>query len=62
MEDPHIASNGFSYELSAIKQWLGLGHNTSPMKNLAVEHNHLTPNHTLRSLIQDWRNKRSTHL
>ncbi|PWA69236.1 U-box domain-containing protein kinase family protein [Artemisia annua] len=55
MEDPHIASDGFSYELSAIKQWLGLGYNTSPMTNLALKHNRLTPNHTLRSLIQDWR-------
>nr|GEU74303.1 putative U-box domain-containing protein 50 [Tanacetum cinerariifolium] len=62
MEDPHIASDGFSYELGAIKHWLGLGHNTSPMTNLALDHNRLTPNRVLRSLIQDWRNKRSISL
>ncbi|KAJ0493361.1 putative U box domain, Zinc finger, RING/FYVE/PHD-type [Helianthus annuus] len=33
MKDPHIASDGFSYELSAIKQWLDMGNNTSPMTN-----------------------------
>ncbi|KAJ0464201.1 putative U box domain, Zinc finger, RING/FYVE/PHD-type [Helianthus annuus] len=59
MKDPHIASDGFSYELSAIKQWLDMGNNTSPMTNLELEHQWLTPNHTLRSLIQDWHMKRS---
>ncbi|KAM0022094.1 putative protein kinase RLK-Pelle-RLCK-IXb family [Helianthus debilis subsp. tardiflorus] len=59
MKDPHIASDGFSYELSAIKQWLDMGNNTSPMTNLELEHQWLTPNHTLRSLIQDWHKKRS---
>nr|XP_043633861.1 putative U-box domain-containing protein 50 [Erigeron canadensis] len=61
MENPHIASDGFSYELSAIKQWLDMGHNTSPMTNLELEHR-LTPNHILRSVIQDWHNKRSIPL
>ncbi|KAI3794352.1 hypothetical protein L1987_36982 [Smallanthus sonchifolius] len=59
MKDPHIASDGFSYELGAIKQWLEMGHNTSPMTNLDLETKHLTPNRTLRSLIQDWHKKRS---
>ncbi|MFS7929279.1 putative U box domain, Zinc finger, RING/FYVE/PHD-type [Helianthus anomalus] len=58
-KDPHIASDGFSYELSAIKQWLDMGNNTSPMTNLELEHQWLTPNHTLCSLIQDWHKKRS---
>ncbi|KAK9284992.1 hypothetical protein L1049_024174 [Liquidambar formosana] len=60
MQNPHVAADGFSYELEAIEEWLGMGHNTSPMTNLQLEHNHLTPNHTLRSLIQDWNNRRST--
>ncbi|KAL7612437.1 hypothetical protein Lser_V15G06943 [Lactuca serriola] len=59
MRDPHVASDGFSYELSAIERWFGMGHNTSPLTNLELEHNRLTPNHILRSLIQDWHNKRS---
>lgn len=62
MKNPHVASDGFSYELSAIKQWLGMSHNTSPMTNLDLEHKRLTPNHTLRSLIQDWHKKRSIPL
>ncbi|KAK1410543.1 hypothetical protein QVD17_37080 [Tagetes erecta] len=62
MKDPHIASDGFSYEVSAIKQWLEMGHNTSPMTNLDLEHKHLTPNHSLRTLIQDWHKKRSIPL
>ncbi|KAK9062104.1 hypothetical protein SSX86_019289 [Deinandra increscens subsp. villosa] len=62
MKDPHIASDGFSYELGAIKQWIEMGHNTSPMTNLELEHKHLTPNRTLRSLIQDWHKKKSIPL
>ncbi|KAK3001057.1 hypothetical protein RJ639_022576 [Escallonia herrerae] len=58
MKNPHIAADGFSYELEAIKEWLGTGHDTSPMTNLKLKHKQLTPNHTLRTLIQDWRNKR----
>ncbi|XP_077217384.1 U-box domain-containing protein kinase family protein isoform X2 [Tasmannia lanceolata] len=57
MEQPHVAADGFSYELEAIEEWLGSGHDTSPMTNLKLKHNRLTPNHTLRSLIQDWRNR-----
>ncbi|KAL4577897.1 hypothetical protein LXL04_014012 [Taraxacum kok-saghyz] len=59
MRDPHVASDGFSYEFSAIERWIGMGHNTSPLTNLELEHKRLTPNLTLRSLIQDWHNKRS---
>lgn len=60
MKNPHIAADGFSYELEAIEEWLRTGHDTSPMTNLRLKHKQLTPNHTLRSLIQDWHNKRST--
>lgn len=60
MKNPHVAADGFSYELEAIEEWLGTGHDTSPMTNLRLRHKQLTPNHTLRSLIQDWLNKRST--
>ncbi|XP_027178324.1 putative U-box domain-containing protein 50 [Coffea eugenioides] len=59
MKNPHIAADGFSYELEAIEEWLRTGHDTSPMTNLRLKHKQLTPNHTLRSLIQDWHNKRS---
>ncbi|XP_052196271.1 putative U-box domain-containing protein 50 isoform X1 [Diospyros lotus] len=59
MKNPHIAADGFSYELEAIQEWLRTGGDTSPMTNLKLKHKQLTPNHTLRSLIQDWSNKRS---
>ncbi|CAL0311845.1 unnamed protein product [Lupinus luteus] len=55
MKNPHVAADGFSYEVEAIEQWLNSGHDTSPMTNLRLNHTFLTPNHTLRSLIQDWR-------
>ncbi|KAL1569693.1 putative U-box domain-containing protein 50 [Salvia divinorum] len=58
MQNPHLAADGFSYELEAIGEWLKTGHDTSPMTNLKLTHRLLVPNHTLRSLIEDWRNKR----
>ncbi|XP_057783889.1 putative U-box domain-containing protein 50 [Salvia miltiorrhiza] len=60
MQNPHLAADGFSYELEAIDEWLKTGHDTSPMTNLRLKHKSLVPNHTLRSLIEEWRNKRST--
>ncbi|KAH9712691.1 putative U-box domain-containing protein 50 [Citrus sinensis] len=60
MKTPHVAADGFSYELEAMEEWLGMGHDTSPMTNLRLKHKYLTPNHTLRSLIQEWHNKQSS--
>lgn len=54
MKQPYIAADGFSYEREAIEAWMRSGHNTSPMTNLQLQHTRLTPNHTLRSLIEDW--------
>ncbi|CAA3025480.1 U-box domain-containing 50 isoform X1 [Olea europaea subsp. europaea] len=59
MQNPHLAADGFSYELDAIEGWLRTGHDTSPMTNLRLNHTLLTPNHTLRTLIQDWQTRRS---
>lgn len=59
MENPHIAADGYSYEFEAIDELLGMGHDTSPITNLKLIHKHLTPNITLRLLIQDWHNKKS---
>ncbi|XP_068656538.1 putative U-box domain-containing protein 50 [Aristolochia californica] len=57
MKDPHVAGDGFSYELEAIQEWLKSGHDTSPMTNLKLKNKTLTPNHSLRSLIEDWLNR-----
>lgn len=59
MKNPHVAADGFSYELEAIEEWLKMGRDTSPMTNLKLKHKFLTPNHTLRSLIQEWHSKNS---
>ena len=56
MDDPHIAADGFTYEHRAIKAWLER-HNVSPVTKLRLQHTVLTPNHTLRSAIQDWRSR-----
>eukprot|EP01132_Coremiostelium_polycephalum_P000119 gene119-164_t len=53
MEDPVIAQDGHSYERSAIVHWLSLGHRTSPKTGARLLNTELTPNHTMRSLIQD---------
>lgn len=58
MKNPHVAADGFSYELEAIEEWLKTGRDTSPMTNLKLKDKLLTPNHGLRALIQDWQKKR----
>lgn len=54
MEDPQIASDGFTYEAEAIRGWLDSGHDTSPMTNETLANHDFIPNHTLRSAIQEW--------
>jgi hypothetical protein len=54
MEDPVIAADGHSYERSAITDWLR-NNSTSPKTNMKLESKSLTPNHTLKSLIGDFR-------
>ncbi|GKA40904.1 U-box domain-containing protein kinase family protein [Tanacetum coccineum] len=54
MQDPVVATDGFTYEAEAIKGWLDSGHNTSPMTNLELANSNLVPNHALRSAIQEW--------
>ncbi|CAN1836007.1 Putative U-box domain-containing protein 50 [Linum perenne] len=59
MENPHVAEDGFSYELQAIEEWLQIGRDTSPMTNMKLKHTFLTPNRILGSLIADWHSKRN---
>ncbi|CAE5960283.1 unnamed protein product [Arabidopsis arenosa] len=53
MEDPHMAADGFTYELEAIKKWISTGHQTSPMTNLKLSHLNFVPNRALRSAIEE---------
>ena len=55
MEEPVLAADGYSYERSAILQWLQLGHTTSPMTSVPLEHPGLTSNRALRAAIQQWK-------
>lgn len=57
MRDPHIASDGFTYEGEAIKDWIQRGHKMSPMTYLGFAHHHLIPNNALRFAIQEWQTK-----
>ncbi|XP_062100465.1 putative U-box domain-containing protein 50 [Humulus lupulus] len=59
MINPHVAADGFSYEMEAMEAWMRMGKDTSPMTNLKLKHNFLIPNNSLRSLITDWHIKRS---
>lgn len=53
MDDPVVATDGFSYERAAIEQWLA-GHDTSPCTNAVLPTRAVVPNFTLRSFIRDF--------
>uniref|UniRef100_A0A1J3K1K9 RING-type E3 ubiquitin transferase n=1 Tax=Noccaea caerulescens TaxID=107243 RepID=A0A1J3K1K9_NOCCA len=57
MRDPHVAADGFTYEAEQIRTWLQRGNKTSPITGARLSHHNLTPNYTLRSLINDWLQK-----
>lgn len=52
MTDPVIAADGFSYERTSIQSWLRTGNHTSPMTNAPLAHTNLTPNRSLKQIIQ----------
>ncbi|CAN8253059.1 unnamed protein product [Cochlearia groenlandica] len=60
MEDPQIAADGFTYEGKAIKAWIQKHQNVSPVTKHRLKHSDLTPNHTLKSAIQEWLRSRTT--
>ena len=51
MLDPVLASDGHTYERSAITEWLRV-HATSPMTREPMNVQGLRPNHSLKSMIQ----------
>ncbi|KAI3434331.1 Protein kinase domain-containing protein [Psidium guajava] len=53
MDDPVVATDGYTYEAEAIKEWQN-SHDTSPMTNLRLENFNLVPNRIVRSAIQEW--------
>ena len=54
MAEPVLLSDGFTYEKSAIENWLK-EHNKSPMTNGMLESTVLTPNRQLKKLIDDFK-------
>ncbi|KAM8933526.1 WD repeat, SAM and U-box domain-containing protein 1 [Pelodytes ibericus] len=58
MKDPVIASDGYSYERTAIENWISTKR-TSPMTNLPLENLLLTPNRTLKMALNRWLETRS---
>ncbi|XP_052804342.1 WD repeat, SAM and U-box domain-containing protein 1-like [Mya arenaria] len=56
MKDPVICSDGYSYERSAITNWMRNDKDRSPMTNSVLVNKELTPNRSLRTLIQRYLN------
>ncbi|PON63127.1 Coatomer beta subunit [Parasponia andersonii] len=55
MKDPVIVSTGITYDRESIEKWLFSGKNeTCPVTKQPIPDSELTPNHTLRRLIQAW--------
>jgi len=54
MKDPVVAQDGFSYERTAIIEWLKKS-NTSPLSRIALNIENLIPNRSLKTLIEEWR-------
>ncbi|XP_052804914.1 WD repeat, SAM and U-box domain-containing protein 1-like [Mya arenaria] len=56
MKDPVICSDGYSYERTAITNWLKRDNDRSPMTNSVLVNKELIPNRSLRTLIQQYLN------
>ena len=57
MRDPVFCADGHSYERSYIEEWLRT-HKTSPLTNTRLAHKQLVPNHALRGIINERRERR----
>ncbi|KAH7512255.1 hypothetical protein FEM48_Zijuj12G0071000 [Ziziphus jujuba var. spinosa] len=55
MKDPVTVCTGITYDRESIEKWLFSGKNmTCPVTKIDLSDSELTPNHTLRRLIQSW--------
>lgn len=55
MRDPITLTTGITYDRQSIETWLDAnGNRTCPITNQLLSNLDLTPNHTIRKLIQDW--------
>lgn len=54
MNEPCVAADGYTYDRSAIEEWLE-EHDTSPMTDSPLRSKNLLPNYTLYTAIMEWR-------
>ena len=54
MHNPVVASDGHSYEKTALVSWFAAGNTRSPKTNDEMDTSLMLPNHSLRNLIQAW--------
>ena len=57
MENPVVATDGYTYEKQAIEHWLETKM-TSPLTNLKMPNKTLIPNYTIKSLIVAYKEKK----
>lgn len=51
-EDPVVAADGYTYERTAIQEWLQR-RNTSPYTNLVLSHTNVTPNTLVKNIVEE---------
>ncbi|KAL2932706.1 E3 ubiquitin-protein ligase PUB24 [Bienertia sinuspersici] len=54
MKDPVTAATGITYDRCSIERWLKAAEAVCPVTKQPLPNDQLTPNHTLRRLIQAW--------
>ncbi|XP_059649797.1 U-box domain-containing protein 21-like [Cornus florida] len=54
MKDPVTLSTGITYDRESIERWIESGNHTCPITNQALRTLEPIPNHTIRTMIQDW--------
>ncbi|XP_074284172.1 U-box domain-containing protein 35-like [Silene latifolia] len=57
MEDPCVASDGYTYDRKAIELWIK-DNDTSPTTNFPLANKHLIPNNSLLYAIMEWKSER----
>lgn len=54
MADPVTAADGYTYERTAIEQWLASGRGKSPITNQDLEHRRVMGSMTIKKMIAEW--------
>jgi hypothetical protein len=55
MDDPVVASDGFTYNRKNFVGWLNMGKQVSPTTNALLVSQNVFPNYSLKSRIEEWR-------